>query len=118
MKLISTSGNTIFKIIARGGIGGNVDLKLTSESTNVTLEFEDVVSARNGNYTDIAVDFGTLTEGDFYRLEVYTEFGSLIYLDRIFCTDQLINQSNKQQYSVNKNKYISEESSDNEFIII
>ncbi len=118
MKLINTSGNTIFKIIARSGVGGYVDVKLTSESTNVTLEFENVVSEKNGNYTDVPVNFGTLIEGDFYRLEVLSEFGYLIYLDRVFCTDQSINQRNDQQYSVNKDQYISEESSDNEFIII
>jgi len=117
MKLISTNGITTFKIIARGGIGGMVDVKLTSESTNVTIE-QHFTSAMNGNYTDVNVNFGTLREGDFYKLEVYTQFGFLIYIDRVFCTDQDTDQVYNQQYSVNKDKYISEESSDNEFIII
>jgi hypothetical protein len=74
---------------------------------------------------NVYVYLDSLVEGDFYRLEILnTSSGStipqntIIYKDRVFCTDQDINQNENEYYSVNKNRYISEQSTDNEFIII
>ena len=116
MKLISTSGNKSFKIIPREFTVGTLNLKLTSESTNKTITV-DATSVINGNYISFDAVFGTLTESDFYILDVIYS-NNIIYKDKIFCTDQATNQSNDEYYSVNKDQYISEESSDNEFIII
>ena len=116
MKLITTSGNKTFKIIPREFTVGTLNLKLTSESTNKTITV-DATSVIDGNYISFDAVFGTLTESDFYILDVVYS-NNIIYKDKIFCTDQAINQSNDEYYSVNKDKYISEESSDNEFIII
>ena len=116
MKLITTSGNKTFKIIPREFTVGTLNLKLTSESTNKTITV-DATSVIDGNYISFDAVFGTLTESDFYILDVIYS-NNIIYKDKIFCTDQAINQSNDEYYSVNKNQYISEESSDNEFIII
>ena len=87
-----------------------------TKSTNKTITV-DAVSVIDGNYISFNAVFGALTESDFYILEVVYS-NNIIYKDKIFCTDQAINQSNDEYYSVNKDKYISEESSDNEFIII
>ena len=116
MKLITTSGNKTFKIIPREFTVGTLNLKLTSESTNKSITV-NATSVIDGNYISFDAVFGTLTESDFYILEV-SYLNNIIYKDKIFCTDQAINQSNDEYYSVNKNQYISEESSDNEFIII
>jgi hypothetical protein len=116
MKLIATSGNKTFKIIPREFTVGTLNLKLTSESTNKTITV-DATSVIDGNYISFDAVFGALTESDFYILDVIYS-NNIIYKDKIFCTDQAINQSNDEYYSVNKDKYISEESSDNEFIII
>ena len=116
MKLITTSGNKTFKIIPREFTVGTLNLKLTSESTNKTITV-DATSVIDGNYISFDAVFGTLTESDFYILDVIYS-NNIIYKDKIFCTDQAINQSNDEYYSVNKDQYISEESSDNEFIII
>ena len=116
MKLINTSGNKTFKIIPREFTVGTLNLKLTSESTNKSITVNST-SVIDGNYISFDAVFGTLTESDFYILEV-SYLNNIIYKDKIFCTDQAINQSNDEYYSVNKNQYISEESSDNEFIII
>ena len=116
MKLITTSGNKTFKIIPREFTVGTLNLKLTSESTNKSI-LVDVTSEIDGNYISFDAVFGSLTENDFYILEV-SYLNNIIYKDRVFCTDQAINQNSDDYYSVNKNQYISEESSDNEFIII
>ena len=116
MKLITTSGNKTFKIIPREFTVGTLNLKLTSESTNKSI-IVDVTSEIDGNYISFDAVFGSLTENDFYILEV-SYLNNIIYKDRVFCTDQAINQNSDDYYSVNKNQYISEESSDNEFIIL
>lgn len=116
MKLITTSGNKTFKIIPREFTVGTLNLKLTSESTNKSI-LVNTTSEIDGNYISFDAVFGTLTESDFYILEV-SYLNNIIYKDRVFCTDQAINQNSDDYYSVNKNQYISEESSDNEFIIL
>ena len=116
MKLINTSGNKTFKIIPREFTVGTLNLKLTSESTNKSITV-NAISEIDGNYISFDAVFGSLTENDFYILEV-SYLNNIIYKDRVFCTDQAINQNSDDYYSVNKNQYISEESSDNEFIIL
>ena len=44
--------------------------------------------------------------------------GTIIYKDKIFCTDQAIDQSVNNYYSVNKDVYKEETSYDNDYIII
>lgn len=53
-----------------------------------------------------------LTENRFYDLTI-KEGSSVIYKDKIFCTDQTI-----ADYSVNNGEYITEDSYDNDYIII
>ena len=92
MKLIQTNGNKTFKIIPRQFVVGVLTLNLRSEST-------------------------TLIENDFFTLEVLNG-SDVIYKDKVFCTDQTINQSNNDYYTINKNQFVSEDSFDNDYIII
>jgi hypothetical protein len=41
-----------------------------------------------------------------------------LYKNRIFCTDQVLDQTEDEYYSVNKNQYVTENTFDNEYIII
>lgn len=41
-----------------------------------------------------------------------------LYKDKIFCTDQPLDQTEDEYYSVNKNVYVSENTYDNDYIII
>jgi len=41
-----------------------------------------------------------------------------LYKDKIFCTDQPLDQTEDEYYSVNKNVYVSEDTYDNDYIII
>lgn len=54
----------------------------------------------------------SLTENRFYDLTI-TDGSSVIYKDKIFCTDQTITD-----YSVNDGVYTTENTYDNEYIII
>lgn len=53
-----------------------------------------------------------LTENRFYDLTI-KEGSSVIYKDKIFCTDQTVTD-----YSVNNGEYVTEDSYDNDYIII
>lgn len=116
MKLIQTNGNKTFQIIPREFTVGTLTIKLTSESTNIPITITST-SSINGNYLQFAAVFGTLTEGQFYILEVNNST-QIIYKDKVFCTDQVVNQLNNDYYNINKNEFTSEQSHDNEFIII
>jgi len=116
MKLIQTNGNKTFKVIPRQFIVGALTLKLRSESTNTVVSV-DTTSTIDGNYLSFAAVFGTLIENDFFTLEVLNG-SDTIYKDKVFCTNQTINQSSNDYYTINKDKFVSEDSFDNDFIII
>lgn len=57
-------------------------------------------------------DIFNLVENHFYNLTI-TDGTSVIYRDKIFCTNQSVGE-----YSVNKDEYVTEDSYDNDYIII
>ncbi len=116
MKLIGTSGNKTFKVIPRQFIDGGITVKLTSESTGTTVTVTPTAST-DKNYMSFDAVFGTLTEGEFYILEV-KDGTAVIYKDKVFCTDQTINQANNDYYSINDGEYVQEDSFDNDYIIL
>lgn len=118
MKLITTSGNKTFKIIPRQYISGQVNVKLKDESSNEVTTISTTAST-DRNYMSFDAVFGTLKEDRFYNMEVLL-FGTstIIYKDKVFCTNQTINQTNNDYYSINKDEYVQEDSFDNDYIII
>ena len=113
MKVLTTSIEPqTLKIIPREYVA-SVTLKIRDDSTNEIIT--DTVSAIiEKDYLSISYSFN-LKEGRFYDLKLLNG-SNVIYLDRIFCTDQTINQNTNNYYSVNKNEYVSP-SSDNDYII-
>lgn len=65
----------------------------------------------------IIKDVFNLVEGRFYDLLI-TDGTNPIYKDKIFCTDQTIDQDTNEYYSVNDGQYTEEQSYDNDYIII
>jgi hypothetical protein len=89
----------------------SVTAKLTNENTNTT-EVKTIAPA-NANGFMTLTETWTLTNNNFYLLEVY-DGAALIYRGRVFCTDQI----NLPKYSVNYNKYTEANITDNSFIVI
>mgnify|MGYP000603314644 FL=1 len=116
MKLIGTNGNKTFRVIPRQFINGAITVNLTSESTGTIINKTPTASTV-GNYMSFDGVFGTLTEGDFYTLDIKNGT-AVIYKDRVFCTDQTVNQTNNDYYSVNDGEYTTENSFDNDYIIL
>ena len=116
MKLITTTGTKSFKIIPRQYVEGEITVNLRNESTGSIVSITPTAT-RDRDYMTFTASFGTLTESEFYTLEVKNGT-AIIYKDKVFCTNQTINQSNNDYYSVNDGEYVQEDSFDNDYIIL
>ena len=65
-----------------------------------------------------SVRFTDLKEDRFYTLYIKKSGEGVIYKDKIFVTNQSINQIINKKYSINKNEYIEQETSNNDYIVI
>ncbi len=119
-------------------------LKVTDDSTNVTVDYKVQGATISGDYLDFQNAFN-LVEGHFYSLVIgvdldgadvwndilnlwqldadyWNEGGidadTIIYKDRIFCTDQEINENNNQYYRLDKGQFETYNGNDNTYIVI
>ena len=57
-----------------------------------------------------------------WQLETQTwdsdELSNLIYKDKIFCTNQSVDQTQNKYYSVNKDEYTTNNTHDNDYIVL
>lgn len=117
-------------------------LSIRNESTNEELYYY-LLTNTNNDYLEVSNTYD-LTEGVFYNVrildagqsyvnrvnnndgtlevsscfyEFYKDDNNLIYRDKMFCTDQTVDQSNNEYYDINKGVYIQRESN-NDYIIL
>jgi len=109
----STDAQTI-KIIPRS-YASNVSMILRDDSTNADVTYS-VSTTTDKNYLVLSQAL-SLTEGRFYDLTI-KEGTSVIYKDKVFCTDQTVDQDTNNYYSVNDGEYVSDTSYDNDYIIL
>ena len=130
-----------FKVIPRTYVD-EFTLSVRDDSTNVTQTYEVTTGVTSGNYLTFSQAFSpVLVEGHFYDIklysdpnfwntnyflwELYNEFWNIdttnivdIFKDRIFCTDQDIDQMDNLYYELNKGQYITDNSYNNDYIVI
>lgn len=135
----STTAQTI-SVIPRE-YAATFSMNIRDDSTNVTKIYEVTTATTVGNYLVFNNTFNPiLVEAHFYDLRLYVDYNfwntnfnlwelentkwneantfvSEIFSDRIFCTDQPINQLNNQYYKLNKGQYISNNSYNNDYIV-
>jgi hypothetical protein len=118
MKIIGTGGTKTFKVIPRQYVDGQIQVKLTNESTKGVVTVS-ATATTDHDYMSFEAVFGTLKKDVYYTMDVLL-FGTstVIYKDKVFCTDQTVDQSNNDYYTVNENEYTTEDSYDNDYIII
>ena len=138
MKILTTStGDQTIRIIPRS-YPDDVTLVLRDDSTNTetiytleSMEWENTDEewqAVNLNWNDAGGYFEengylvitnqyNLVEGRYYDLTI-KEGNNVLYKDKIFCTDQTINQQVNSYYTINDNVYTTENTYDNDYIII
>lgn len=130
-----------FKVIPRT-YADEFTLSIRDDSTNVTQTYEVTTGVTSGNYLTFSQAFSpVLVEGHFYDIklysdpnfwntnyflwELYNEFWNIdttnivdIFKDRIFCTDQEIDQMDNLYYKINEGQYITDNSYNNDYIVI
>ena len=130
-----------FKVIPRT-YGEQFTMSIRDDSTNVTTVYEVNSAVTSGNYLTFGQAFSpVLVEGHFYDIklysdpnfwntnyflwELYNEFWNIdttnivdIFKDRIFCTDQEIDQMDNLYYELNKGQYVTDNSYNNDYIVI
>mgnify|MGYP001248994113 FL=1 len=147
MIVLTTSATQTLNVIPRAYLGAfTIDVRDSSLNKNFTY-YEDTVTT-SGDYmqfTNSYVDGSGNTifkEARFYDLDLYADFNiwntnlslwemydeiwqtdsnqkERIYKDRIFVTDQDIDQKNdNDHYGINKDQYVTNNSFDNEYIVI
>ena len=119
MKVLTTSASEQkFKVIPREYITGDSTMLIREDSSNVTTTYNPTLTT-SVNHLQIANTFSpVLVEGRYYDLTLQKTDGTVIYKDKIFCTDQGIDQTQDEEYTVNSSVYTTDTSFDNDFIII
>lgn len=112
MKILTTStGSQSIKFIPRIS-ESSVVLTITDKNKRTTSTVSVSVSNADG-YMTVSGSFA-LVEGSSYFFEVKNSSGDLIYRDTVFCTDQ----TNYRKYTVNQGEYTTENTYDNDFIVL
>ncbi len=123
MKIMTTSSSSQNIDVIPRTFASTYTMKLRDTSTNEEV-FSSSVSAASvssGNYKTVSVTISpVLKEGRFYDLKLLSG-SSLVYRDKIFCTDQTVNQANNNYYDINNGEFTFDEtagSHDNDYIIV
>ena len=124
-KLTTSASSQTIKIIPRSYVTTSTTLKVRDDSLNEEFSFT-VTPTVDGNYLSISNEYTSsgnsiLKEGRTYDLELFDTSSNIIYKDKIFCTDQTVNQNSNDYYSINDGEYTYDEtagSHDNDYIIV
>jgi hypothetical protein len=111
MKILTTSSIQTIKFIPREAVS-SVTLTLTNKNTRTSENVSVSVSNLDG-YMSLTGSF-SLIEGTNYSMKVVSQSGDVIYRDTIFCTDQ----TDFDKFDVHKDEYVTEDTFDNEFIVL
>ena len=114
IKLTTSTDAQTIRIIPRS-YATNVSLIFRDDSTNTEVTYSTTATTQR-NYLVISESL-SLTEGRFYDLTI-KEGAEIIYKDKVFCTDQTVDQDTNDYYSVNSGEYVSDTSYDNDYIIL
>ena len=121
MIILTTSANAqSLSVIPRSYLG-TFTMAIRDDSTNVTVDYQITSAITSGNYLNFNTIFApVLVENHFYDIELYTDSNKTdsIYKDRIFCTDQNIDQSNNDYYNLNDGQFTKYNGYDNTYIVI
>tara|TARA_R110002050_G_scaffold166892_2_gene297458 strand:- start:3496 stop:3924 length:429 start_codon:yes stop_codon:yes gene_type:complete len=119
--------------------GTEFTMSVTDDSTNITVFYDITTATTNVNYLTFNQAFNpVLIEGHFYDIRFFTDFNfwntnyqlwendnsfwnidrttdATLFRDRIFCTDQQVDQMEDEYYDLNLGIYKTFDSFDNTF---
>ena len=118
MKILTTSSSAqTIKVIPREYITSGT-LSLRNYTTNVDKYYSISPSTVDDDLVFTVTFSPVLQEGLYYDFTLKNSSSKIIYKDKIFCTDQTINQANNNYYTVNSGVYTTENSFDDDYITI
>ena len=95
----------------------NIELSITDDITGNLLTHTST-SVMKGDYLEIGASIDGLVKDRYYTFRIKeTITNKNIYKDKIFVTDQVIDQKINKTYSINKDQY-KEVESNNDYIVI
>ena len=98
-------------------------MSIRDDSTNIIVIYTIAAATTVGNYLQFSQAFApVLVENHFYDIHLYTETASGykedIFKDRIFCTDQDVNQLNESShYKLNEGQYTQYDGFNNTYTV-
>ena len=121
MKILTTSSSAQNIVVIPRVFASSYTLQVQDEAENKQI-FNSTVSASSGvDKRTLSVTFSpVLEEGRTYAMTLLSS-GNVVFKDKIFCTDQTINQSNNNYYDINSGQYDFDDtaaSHENDYIII
>lgn len=116
--LTSTTDAQEIKVIPREYTTSDISAKLTDDITGDVSTPTESTYTRVGDYLKNDVAYSDLKEDRFYTFTIEKSTGSIIYKDKVFVTNQTIDQLNDETYTINKNEYVEQETSNNDYIVI
>lgn len=113
----SASAQT-FKVIPRDYTLTAFTMSIRDDSTNVTVTYNITGVTTSGNYRTFQNTFSpVLVSNHFYDMTL-SNGTDVIFKDRIFCTDQTINQVDNDYYNLNEGQFTTDDSYNNEYIVV
>jgi hypothetical protein len=100
------------EIIPRKDSQGTITVNLINEQTNTNNEVTSTLS-KQGDYYTFDLSVSEFISNTFYTFTVSDITNGIIYTDRIFASDV---ESNV--YDINKDQYITEQLTNNDYIVI
>ncbi len=90
------------------------EVEHTVSATNTSATF-----TRQGDYINGQVAFSDLKEDRFYTLRVKRNSDNeVLYKDKLFVTNQTLDQINGDMYSINEGEYVEQQTSNNDYIVL
>jgi len=91
---------------------------IRDDSTNTSVTYNITGVTKSGNYRTFQNTFSpVLVSNHFYDMTL-SSGTDVIFKDRIFCTDQTINQVNNDYYNLNEGQFTTDDSYNNEYIVV
>jgi hypothetical protein len=120
MVIFTTStGNQNLYFIPRVYLTTGVTLTLTDDITFDDATNTSATFTRQGDYINGQVAFSDLKEDRFYTLRVKRNSDNeVLYKDKLFVTNQTLDQINGDMYSINEGEYVEQQTSNNDYIVL
>ena len=119
LKVIPRLFNSVNNIVVRDN-STNKSYTYTNINTSFSVNNYMSIINQGSGYVDSSSNT-ILKEGRFYDLSVFGSSSKLLYKDKIFVTNQTINQANNNYYDINSGEYTTDSQAamnDNDYIII